>query len=64
MSESPSFQEVSHDPALTGRKRPNIGGAIAPHFGDKSVTWAFSQILEKRFIPMLRTLFSEDRMLS
>lgn len=60
MSETPAFQATAHDPALTGRKRPNIGGALAPHFGDKSVTWAFSQILEKRFVPTLIVLFSED----
>lgn len=57
MSETPSFQATAHDPALAGRKRPNVGGAIAPHFGDKSVTWAFAQILEKTFIPALRAAF-------
>lgn len=53
MSETPAFQATAHDPALAGRKRPNVGGAIAPHFRDKSVTWAFTQILEKTFVPAL-----------
>lgn len=60
MSETPAFQATAHDPALAGRKRPNIGGAIAPHFGDKSVTWAFTQILEKVFIPTLRVAFGSE----
>lgn len=61
MNETPTFQATAHDPALAGRKRPNIGGAVAPHFGDKSVTWAFAQILEKTLVPALRAVFgSED----
>jgi hypothetical protein len=60
MSETPSFQATAHDPALAGRKRPNIGGAIAPHFGDKSVTWAFAQILEKTLAPVLRATFGGE----
>jgi len=60
MSETPAFQATAHDPALAGRKRPNVGGAIAPHFGDKSVTWAFAQILEKVFIPTLRVAFGSE----
>jgi hypothetical protein len=60
MSETPAFQATAHDPALAGRKRPNVGGAIAPHFGDKSVTWAFAQILEKTFVTVLHSLTSSE----
>lgn len=57
MTNTPAFQDWSHDPGLAGRRRPDLSGAIAPHFGDKTRAYALTARLQKNFLPVLRELF-------